>query len=82
MTPPRDDLLKALDEAVRKVGAQSVLISDLVATRVRLEKRVEPDPVAEREAGEDAPGTFADGDTRSQNLVRKRRLRQSRHPLQ
>jgi DNA-binding MarR family transcriptional regulator len=36
VTPPRDDLLKALDEAVRKVGAQSVLISDLVATRVGL----------------------------------------------
>jgi len=36
VTPPRHELLKALDEAVRKVGAQSVLISDLVATRVGL----------------------------------------------
>jgi DNA-binding MarR family transcriptional regulator len=32
--PSRTQLLKALDEAVRKVGAQSVLISDLVAARV------------------------------------------------
>jgi len=31
---PRDRLLIALDEAIRKVGAQAVLISDLVATRV------------------------------------------------
>jgi len=31
---PRDRLLTALDEAIRKVGAQAVLISDLVATRV------------------------------------------------
>jgi DNA-binding MarR family transcriptional regulator len=31
---PRDRLLVALDEAIRKVGAQAVLISDLVATRV------------------------------------------------
>ena len=30
----RDHLLIALDEAIRKVGAQAVLISDLVATRV------------------------------------------------
>lgn len=36
MTPPRQELLKALEEAVRKVGAQSVLMSDLVATRVGL----------------------------------------------
>jgi DNA-binding MarR family transcriptional regulator len=36
VTPPRHELIKALDEAVRKVGAQSVLISDLVATRVGL----------------------------------------------
>jgi DNA-binding MarR family transcriptional regulator len=36
VTPSRQELLKALDEAVRKVGAQSVLISDLVATRVGL----------------------------------------------
>lgn len=36
MTPQRQDLLKALDEAVRKMGAQSVLLSDLVATRVGL----------------------------------------------
>ena len=36
MTPHRQELLKALDEAVRKVTAQSVLISDLVATRVGL----------------------------------------------
>ena len=34
--PPRAHLLKVLDETVRKVGAQSVLISDLVATRVGL----------------------------------------------
>lgn len=33
---PREQLLRALDEMVRKVGAQSVLISDLVATRVGL----------------------------------------------
>lgn len=33
-TTPRDRLLIALDEAIRKVGAQAVLISDLVATRV------------------------------------------------
>ena len=32
----RTRLLKALDETLRKVGAQSVLISDLVATRVGL----------------------------------------------
>jgi DNA-binding MarR family transcriptional regulator len=31
---PRDRLLVALEEACRKVGAQAVLISDLVATRV------------------------------------------------
>jgi DNA-binding MarR family transcriptional regulator len=31
---PRERLLAALDEAIRKVGAQAVLISDLVATRV------------------------------------------------
>ena len=31
---PREQLLLALDEAIRKVGAQAVLISDLVATRV------------------------------------------------
>jgi DNA-binding MarR family transcriptional regulator len=31
---PRERLLLALDEAIRKVGAQAVLISDLVATRV------------------------------------------------
>src|SRR5687767_15369378 len=31
---PRDRLLVALDEAIRKVGAQAVLISDRVATRV------------------------------------------------
>jgi DNA-binding MarR family transcriptional regulator len=31
---PRDRLLISLDEAIRKVGAQAVLISDLVATRV------------------------------------------------
>jgi DNA-binding MarR family transcriptional regulator len=31
---PRERLLVALDEAIRKVGAQAVLISDLVATRV------------------------------------------------
>jgi DNA-binding MarR family transcriptional regulator len=31
---PRDRLLIGLDEALRKVGAQAVLISDLVATRV------------------------------------------------
>jgi len=31
---PRERLLIALDEAIRKVGAQAVLISDLVATRV------------------------------------------------
>ena len=31
---PRDRLLIALDEAIRMVGAQAVLISDLVATRV------------------------------------------------
>lgn len=36
VTPQRQELLKALDEAVRKVGAQSVLLSDLVATRVGL----------------------------------------------
>ena len=36
MTPPWQELLKALDEAVRKVGAHSVLLSDLVATRVGL----------------------------------------------
>ena len=34
--PPRTQLLRALDEMLRKVGAQSVLISDLVATRVGL----------------------------------------------
>ena len=33
---PREHLLVALDEAIRKVGAQAVLISDLVATRVGL----------------------------------------------
>jgi DNA-binding MarR family transcriptional regulator len=33
---PRARLLQQLDEALRKVGAQSVLISDLVATRVGL----------------------------------------------
>ena len=32
----RDGLLKALDEALRTVSAQSVLISDMVATRVGL----------------------------------------------
>ena len=32
----REALLQALDETLRKVGAQSVLISDLVATRVGL----------------------------------------------
>ena len=32
----RAQLLKVLDETLRKVGAQSVLISDLVATRVGL----------------------------------------------
>ena len=32
----RPALLKKLDEALRKLGAQSVLISDLVAARVRL----------------------------------------------
>jgi DNA-binding MarR family transcriptional regulator len=31
---PRAQLLTALEEAIRKVGAQAVLISDLVATRV------------------------------------------------
>jgi DNA-binding MarR family transcriptional regulator len=31
---PRERLLVSLDEAIRKVGAQAVLISDLVATRV------------------------------------------------
>ena len=31
---PRERLLAVLDEAVRKVGAQAVLISDLVASRV------------------------------------------------
>jgi DNA-binding MarR family transcriptional regulator len=31
---PRERLLIGLDEAIRKVGAQAVLISDLVATRV------------------------------------------------
>lgn len=31
---PRERLLVALDEAIRKVGAQAVLISELVATRV------------------------------------------------
>jgi DNA-binding MarR family transcriptional regulator len=31
---PRERLLVALDAAIRKVGAQAVLISDLVATRV------------------------------------------------
>lgn len=38
MTSPktRTQLLQALDETLRKVGAQSVLISDLVATRVGL----------------------------------------------
>jgi DNA-binding MarR family transcriptional regulator len=35
-SPSRTRLLKALDETLRKVGAQSVLISDLVATRVGL----------------------------------------------
>jgi DNA-binding MarR family transcriptional regulator len=34
--PSRARLLKALDEATRKMGAQAVLISDLVATRVGL----------------------------------------------
>jgi len=34
--PSRTRLLKALNETLRKVGAQSVLISDLVATRVGL----------------------------------------------
>lgn len=34
--PPRTRLLQQLEEALRKVGAQSVLISDLVATRVGL----------------------------------------------
>lgn len=34
--PSRRQLLQALDEAVRKVSAQSVLISDLVASRVGL----------------------------------------------
>jgi len=33
---PRERLLVSLDEAIRKVGAQAVLISDLVATRVGL----------------------------------------------
>lgn len=33
---PRTELLRVLNETVRKVGAQSVLISDLVATRVGL----------------------------------------------
>ena len=33
---PRTQLLRVLDETLRKVGAQSVLISDLVATRVGL----------------------------------------------
>ncbi|HEY6508574.1 MAG TPA: MarR family transcriptional regulator, partial [Vicinamibacterales bacterium] len=32
----RSKLLEALDEAARRVGAQSVLVSDLVATRVGL----------------------------------------------
>ncbi len=32
----RDELLQELDQTLRKVGAQSVLISDLVATRVGL----------------------------------------------
>ena len=36
MTPIRTQLLQRLDETLRKVGAQSVLISDLVATRVGL----------------------------------------------
>lgn len=35
-SPSRHHLLQQLDEALRKVGAQSVLISDLVATRVGL----------------------------------------------
>jgi DNA-binding MarR family transcriptional regulator len=34
--PSRDELLKRLDETLRKITAQSVLISDLVATRVGL----------------------------------------------
>jgi len=34
--PQRPQLLRALDEAARRVGAQSVLVSDLVATRVGL----------------------------------------------
>lgn len=34
--PTRGQLLKTLDEATRKMGAQAVLISDLVATRVGL----------------------------------------------
>jgi DNA-binding MarR family transcriptional regulator len=33
-TAPRDRLLVALEEAIRKVSAQAVLMSDLVATRV------------------------------------------------
>ena len=33
---PRQQLLKALDEAGRRLGAQTVLVSDLVATRVGL----------------------------------------------
>ena len=32
----REQLLKALDEAARRLGAQTVLVSDLVATRVGL----------------------------------------------
>ena len=32
----RSQLLKALDEAARRIGAQSVLLSDLVAARVGL----------------------------------------------
>jgi DNA-binding MarR family transcriptional regulator len=34
--PKRRQLLKALDEAGRRIGAQTVLVSDLVATRVGL----------------------------------------------
>jgi DNA-binding MarR family transcriptional regulator len=36
VSPARRQLLKALDEAGRRIGAQTVLVSDLVATRVGL----------------------------------------------
>src|SRR4030095_962073 len=35
---PRADLLKQLEETLRKVGAQSVLLSDNVARLVRLDR--------------------------------------------